>query len=286
MGFDNWYDLDMSISPDSLRDRDPDKFEEELAKISEGRVPATTDTESTKIKKLTEEEEEALDSSTEVKKIKETDKYEIVEPQTRSAMKSYAEGADWSAVTKWNRYQKLGWRALVLTDKETGDKYNIVVPSSGQPKAYGPQGYSVGFIYLEKKFGLTKEDLGAPLERASAAPGTEVKKIKETDKYEIVEPQTHSAMRSCGKGTRWSVSIKTPVYWEAFLEGGRRIFVLEDKKTKEKYGIVISPKGEAIAYDAWDRPVDFNILTKEYGLTKEDIEFLQLQILNLQRLRS
>jgi len=48
------YDLDMSISPDALRDRDPDKFDAELSKISEGKVPSTTDTESMKIKKLTE----------------------------------------------------------------------------------------------------------------------------------------------------------------------------------------------------------------------------------------
>ncbi|MHA1883066.1 MAG: hypothetical protein ACTSUO_08480 [Candidatus Thorarchaeota archaeon] len=176
--------FDTNLSVDDV-EWDLEEGSEDLSKekAEEGKVPSTTDTETTKIKKLTEEAE--------VRKIKETDKYEIVMPLTHSAMRSYGEGTKWSIAAEtpayWDLYQERGWKIFVVIDKETGDKYWVGISPEGRIEVYDVEEERIGFLdYLTRKYGITKEDLevseGEPTEteegKVPSTTDTETTKIK------------------------------------------------------------------------------------------------------------
>ncbi|MHA1883086.1 MAG: hypothetical protein ACTSUO_08580 [Candidatus Thorarchaeota archaeon] len=93
-------------------------------------------------------------------------------------------------------------------------------------------------------------------------------KIKETDRYLIVVPESHEAACFYGAHTKWCISARTAGYWKSYWRRGVKIYIIIDKKENKKYAVAVDPDGKKTVYDEQDKVIPFDTLMRRLGISK------------------
>jgi len=95
-------------------------------------------------------------------------------------------------------------------------------------------------------------------------------KIKETDDYLIVVPESYGASRFYGANTKWCISGKTSTFWKRYWEENIRIYMIMDKKKNKKYAVAVDSTGGKEIFDEEDESISMEELEKRMGVQEKD----------------
>jgi hypothetical protein len=118
---------------------------------------------------------------------------------------------------------------------------------------------------LDKKISeISKEKTKGEVKREEKSKAT---RIKETDRYLIVVPESYESSCYYGANTKWCISGRTASYWKEYWLRGVGIYIVIDKEKNKKYAVAVDPHTDKKeVYDEQDRQIGFNALVKKLGL--------------------
>lgn len=90
-------------------------------------------------------------------------------------------------------------------------------------------------------------------------------KVKETEDYLIVVPNSYKASCFYGANTKWCISGKTTGYWEQYWFAGVKIYIIIDKKKNKKYAVAVYADGKKECYNEEDIRISFEKLRQHLG---------------------
>lgn len=95
---------------------------------------------------------------------------------------------------------------------------------------------------------------------------SESTKVKETDRYLIVSPNSHKASCFYGANTKWCISGKTAGYWDQYWYAGVKMYIIIDKQHNKKYAVAVYSDGRKECYDEEDNLISFEKLREYLGM--------------------